>query len=128
MSRGGEAAFAAGFGQGGCIVKGMTLREWFAGQALAGLMANPCMDRFNKPTASGAALATNAADALLAALGEGEAPAGEAHCCHCALRDDKPKSCPLHEMEASGLRKESSLVFWCQCGGVRDQPPEEPKP
>ena len=44
--------------------EGMTLRDWFAGQALAGLMADPSMGGSRIPFAE---LAYNYADAMLKA-------------------------------------------------------------
>lgn len=45
--------------------KGMTLRDWFAGQALAGLSANPAFDDVGWPATVDHAY--EAADAMLAA-------------------------------------------------------------
>lgn len=44
--------------------RGMSLRDWFAGQALAGLLADPEMNADPHPTAR---CAYNYADAMLAA-------------------------------------------------------------
>lgn len=47
---------------------GMTLRDWFAGQALAGLLANPLSSRENIHSASEWAFTT--ADAMLKERGK----------------------------------------------------------
>ena len=48
-----------------CVDRGMTLRDWFAGQALAGLMA--CPDLELGPGRSFAELAYRQADAMMKA-------------------------------------------------------------
>ena len=48
--------------------EGMTLRDWFAGQALAGILSNPNIENTFFKIDSG--LAYDAADAMLAARSE----------------------------------------------------------
>ena len=48
--------------------EGMTLRDWFAGQALAGILSNPNIE--NAYFTVDAGLAYDAADAMLAARSE----------------------------------------------------------
>jgi hypothetical protein len=47
---GGPAFYAPGYGEGGTAAMGMSLRDYFAGQALAGLMATN-HDYFDKELA-----------------------------------------------------------------------------
>ena len=48
--------------------EGMSLRDWFAGQALAGILSNPNIE--NKTFGADASAAFAAADAMLAAGGK----------------------------------------------------------
>lgn len=67
---GGPAFPVAGvFQQGSALVRfdGMSLRDFFAGQALAGILANSSPDGFDKYTSTAADTAYDYADAMLAA-------------------------------------------------------------
>lgn len=56
------------FPRSGVPAEGMTLRDWFAGQALAGLCANMDQERFVEMSVDHMAdLATRYADAMIAA-------------------------------------------------------------
>ena len=49
-----------------CADTGMTLRDWFAGQALAGMLAQSGGTAMQSPAADGATYAYRVADAMLA--------------------------------------------------------------
>ena len=64
----GGPAFPQPIARPSANIHGMTLRDWFAGQALAGILSNPNIENafFNVD----AGLAYDAADAMLAARSE----------------------------------------------------------
>lgn len=71
------AAFPASIGLDGSIYEGMSLRDWFAGQALAGLLANPQyldllekVGPLSKAEETLAQVCASTAQAMLQALGE----------------------------------------------------------
>ncbi len=71
MGRGDEPAFPIvtdGDPNVTCIFRGMTLREWFAGRALAGVLANPKYDWDRLEGNAIVHIARYTADALIAEL------------------------------------------------------------
>ncbi|MBN9073974.1 MAG: hypothetical protein J0H34_20730 [Rhizobiales bacterium] len=60
-----------------CTYPGMSMRDWFAGQALAGMLADPTAHSMIKDDASAATFCFRQADAMLAERNKIASPAGE---------------------------------------------------